>query len=303
MISIGFTDYVDPLKLYLAKYRESVKGEKPEKKSVLKAQAKEAAAAAAAAMSSSSSSGGGGGSIYHPPQGNVYKSPNMMQQQQQQYIPPTQGIQQQSNMANHVTSSSAVGQHQLLQNLSPQSQQQPINIAYTNSPLPQYTTTTSQSNINPIQTTAVYSSAAGAVPMTTHTVVNTNNVTMTGATTYVNNTVVNTNVPLVAPPKVMTSQNTVYTTMTDDTINNTVGAVGVNNTLPLATNTNIISNASSHTTTALSQQVVTHIEQQLVPPTADPNTLPLSHPRPVDTSNHEGNTSEDGPHMKLAKKE
>jgi nuclear transcription Y subunit beta len=33
MSTLGFDKYVEPLKLYLAKYRESVKGEKPEKKS------------------------------------------------------------------------------------------------------------------------------------------------------------------------------------------------------------------------------------------------------------------------------
>lgn len=33
MSTLGFEKYVDPLKLYLSKYRESVKGEKPEKKS------------------------------------------------------------------------------------------------------------------------------------------------------------------------------------------------------------------------------------------------------------------------------
>ncbi|KAG5180112.1 nuclear transcription factor Y subunit B4, partial [Tribonema minus] len=32
MSTLGFDKYVEPLKLYLAKYRESVKGEKPEKK-------------------------------------------------------------------------------------------------------------------------------------------------------------------------------------------------------------------------------------------------------------------------------
>lgn len=33
MTTLGFDKYVEPLKLYLAKYRESVKGDKPEKKS------------------------------------------------------------------------------------------------------------------------------------------------------------------------------------------------------------------------------------------------------------------------------
>mmetsp|Transcript_8406 Transcript_8406/g.12824 ORF Transcript_8406/g.12824 Transcript_8406/m.12824 type:complete len:208 (+) Transcript_8406:233-856(+) len=33
MSTLGFDKYVEPLKLYLAKYRESVKGEKPEKRS------------------------------------------------------------------------------------------------------------------------------------------------------------------------------------------------------------------------------------------------------------------------------
>ena len=31
MSTLGFDKYVDPLKLYLSKYRESVKGDKPEK--------------------------------------------------------------------------------------------------------------------------------------------------------------------------------------------------------------------------------------------------------------------------------
>ena len=32
MSTLGFDKYVDPLKVYLAKYRESVRGERPEKK-------------------------------------------------------------------------------------------------------------------------------------------------------------------------------------------------------------------------------------------------------------------------------
>lgn len=32
MSTLGFDKYVDPLKIYLAKYRESVKGEKPDRK-------------------------------------------------------------------------------------------------------------------------------------------------------------------------------------------------------------------------------------------------------------------------------
>ena len=32
MSTLGFDKYVEPLKIYLAKYREAVKGEKPEKK-------------------------------------------------------------------------------------------------------------------------------------------------------------------------------------------------------------------------------------------------------------------------------
>ena len=32
MTTLGFENYLDPLKLYLSKYRETVKGEKPEKK-------------------------------------------------------------------------------------------------------------------------------------------------------------------------------------------------------------------------------------------------------------------------------
>lgn len=36
MSTLGFDKYVEPLKLYLAKYRESVKGEKPEKKSSIR---------------------------------------------------------------------------------------------------------------------------------------------------------------------------------------------------------------------------------------------------------------------------
>jgi nuclear transcription Y subunit beta len=31
MSTLGFDKYVEPLKLYLSKYREAVKGEKPEK--------------------------------------------------------------------------------------------------------------------------------------------------------------------------------------------------------------------------------------------------------------------------------
>ena len=32
MSTLGFDKYVDPLKIYLSKYRDSVKGERPEKK-------------------------------------------------------------------------------------------------------------------------------------------------------------------------------------------------------------------------------------------------------------------------------
>ena len=32
MSTLGFEKYVEPLKMYLSKYRESVKGEKPDKK-------------------------------------------------------------------------------------------------------------------------------------------------------------------------------------------------------------------------------------------------------------------------------
>jgi nuclear transcription Y subunit beta len=35
MTTLGFEKYVEPLKLYLAKYRESIKGEKPEKKATV----------------------------------------------------------------------------------------------------------------------------------------------------------------------------------------------------------------------------------------------------------------------------
>lgn len=41
MTTLGFDRYVEPLKVYLAKYRESVKGEKPEKKPSAAARAKE----------------------------------------------------------------------------------------------------------------------------------------------------------------------------------------------------------------------------------------------------------------------
>jgi len=41
MTTLGFDRYVEPLKVYLAKYRESVKGEKPEKKPSASARAKE----------------------------------------------------------------------------------------------------------------------------------------------------------------------------------------------------------------------------------------------------------------------
>lgn len=41
MTTLGFDKYVEPLKVYLAKYRESVKGEKPEKKPSASARAKE----------------------------------------------------------------------------------------------------------------------------------------------------------------------------------------------------------------------------------------------------------------------
>lgn len=36
MGTLGFDKYSEPLKLYLSKYREAVKGEKPEKKSIIK---------------------------------------------------------------------------------------------------------------------------------------------------------------------------------------------------------------------------------------------------------------------------
>ena len=274
MIDIGFTDYVDPLKLYLAKYRESVKGEKPEKKSVLKAQAKEAAAAAAAAMSSSSSSSG---SIYHPPQGTIYKSPNMMQQQQQ-YIPPTQTTHQQSTMTSHVTTT--IPQHQLLQ----QQQPQPTNVAYN----PQYTTT--QSTINPIQTSAVAYSSTGAVPTTTLAVIATSTIVV-GSSTYMNDTVVNTNAPLVAPPKVLTS-NIVYTTSNDSTSTNAV--TSPDGIIPNAVNTHVLTN---HTIPL--QQVATDTERQSIP-----TTDLTAHPRPVSLADDTNNdTTEEGPHTKLAKTE
>ena len=38
MSTLGFDKYVEPLKIYLAKYREAVRGEKPEKKGGYKAQ-------------------------------------------------------------------------------------------------------------------------------------------------------------------------------------------------------------------------------------------------------------------------
>mmetsp|Transcript_11008 Transcript_11008/g.14375 ORF Transcript_11008/g.14375 Transcript_11008/m.14375 type:complete len:133 (+) Transcript_11008:84-482(+) len=38
MSTLGFDKYVEPLKIYLAKYREAVRGEKPEKKSAYRAQ-------------------------------------------------------------------------------------------------------------------------------------------------------------------------------------------------------------------------------------------------------------------------
>lgn len=55
MSTLGFDKYIDPLKLYLSKYRDSVKGEKPEKKP-------SAASARKNEGGSSGNSGGGGSS-------------------------------------------------------------------------------------------------------------------------------------------------------------------------------------------------------------------------------------------------
>jgi nuclear transcription Y subunit beta len=106
MSTLGFDKYVEPLKLYLVKYRESVKGgEKSEGGKKGKAGGEEASAAvttgssAAAPVTASAAGSGGGGGVGMVTSGPASAQAAVQQQQQQQqqaaYQPPPVGQQQQ----------------------------------------------------------------------------------------------------------------------------------------------------------------------------------------------------------------